>query len=126
MQWGTSFFFTKLELNNNNFESACYDVYILYKFIKCNCNVLNSFIEQLIKLFQLKYYNFSVCGHVIVLNYFADSLKNSSEFIAYRCHTLSDCEKKIVDNKEPTIYMNKDIPNSWVKSSKYIKLFYDE
>lgn len=54
----------------------------------------------------------TVCGHVIVLNYLADSLKNSSEFKAYRCHTLSDCEKKNVDNKEPTIDMNINTPNS--------------
>lgn len=55
---------------------------------------------------------FSVCGHIVVLNYLADSLKNSSEFEAYRCHTLSDCEKKIVDNKEPPINMNIFMPNS--------------
>ncbi|XP_025208550.1 pancreatic lipase-related protein 2-like isoform X2 [Melanaphis sacchari] len=54
----------------------------------------------------------TVCGHLIVLNYLADSLKNPSEFKAYRCHTLSDCEKKIVDNKEPAINMNINIPNS--------------
>ncbi|XP_029346159.1 lipase member H isoform X3 [Acyrthosiphon pisum] len=54
----------------------------------------------------------TVCGHVVVLNYLADSLKNSNEFKAYRCQTLSDCEKKIVDNKEPTINMDIYMPNS--------------
>ncbi|XP_015366053.1 PREDICTED: pancreatic lipase-related protein 2-like [Diuraphis noxia] len=54
----------------------------------------------------------TICGHIVVLNYLMDSLKNSSEFTAYRCHKLNLCEKHIVDITEPTINMNINIPNS--------------
>lgn len=58
---------------------------------------------------------FSVCGHLLVLNYMVDSLKNSSEFTAHQCCTVDDCEKNIVDTNQPAINMNMDIPMSWVQ-----------
>lgn len=55
---------------------------------------------------------FQVCGHMVVLIYMMDSLKNSTAYPASRCCTVDDCEQKIVDLTEPTIYMNINTPVS--------------
>ncbi|XP_022170448.1 lipase member H-like isoform X2 [Myzus persicae] len=55
----------------------------------------------------------TICGHIVVLNYLSDSLKNATEFKAYRCHALNFCEKNVVDVTEPAINMNINIPNSF-------------
>ncbi|XP_050421150.1 lipase member H-like isoform X2 [Adelges cooleyi] len=51
-----------------------------------------------------------ICSHSKATEYLIKSLKNPTKYLAYKCHTLENCENMINDLNEPTIYMNITIP----------------
>ncbi|XP_025406901.1 lipase member H-like isoform X2 [Sipha flava] len=54
----------------------------------------------------------TVCGHIVVLDYFIASLKNPNTFTAFQCDTLLDCENQTINEHKPTVAMNMNIPTS--------------